>query len=142
MCDTERSQLQASGTIAVIDQTQPIFDLAGLAQIDGIEMTPDTARNVQQLEWRARDRFTPESIRVPSCACSYRLMPRQQQYRDVIQVEMSGVVEDPFTHSRGVFVRSSAGGRPGATWMWVTLAPSSTDGWVVKNLTVLPTQDG
>jgi len=66
----------------------------------------------------------------------------QSRYREVIQVEMSGLVVNPFDKSLGTFVRSSDGGRPGATWIWVALARSTAQQWIVSKIMVLPTQDG
>jgi len=127
--------------VAVVDQTQPVFDFAAFFYVSGVEVTPESARRTQELEEQARSQFVAEPILVPKSTCRFLRVPRQPQYRDVIQVEMSGLVVNPFDKSIGSFVRSSAGGRPGETWIWVALVRSRTQQWSVSKILVLPTQD-
>lgn len=142
LCESYRKEFRESKVVAVVDLTQPVFDFAALAYASGVDVTPESARRTQELEEHARSQFVAEPILVPESACRFQRVSRQSRFREVIQVEMSGLVVNPFDKSIGTFVRSSAGGRPGATWMWVALVRSRTQQWTVSKIMVLPTQDG
>jgi hypothetical protein len=142
LCESYGKEFRESKVVAVVDQTQPVFDFAALSYVSGVDVTPESARRAQELAEQARSQFVAEPILVPESACRFQRVPKQSRYRDVIQVEMSGLVVNPFDKSFGSFVRSSAGGRPGATWIWVALVRSRTQQWSVSKILVLPTQDG
>lgn len=141
LCEKYGDEFSKTRSVAVLEETQPIFDFAGLASVDAVDVTPDAAREIQRVEDEARGRFVAVRVSLPACRCNYKLVPSQPRYRDVIQLEMSSIVTDPFRPSTGVFVRSSAGGRPGATWFWVTVSRSPAGEWSVGSVSVLPTQD-
>ena len=142
LCESYGPQFRESKTVAVVADTQPIFDFAALLYVGGVDVTPESARRAQELEGQARKAFIVEPVSVPESACRFERVQKQPRYRDVIQLEMSSPVLNPFDGSTGVFVRSSAGGRPGATWMWIALVRSKTEQWSVSKISVLPTQDG
>ena len=141
LCESYGKEFLKSRGVAVIDQTQPIFDFISLLYVSGVDVTPESARRAQELEEQARSLFVAGPTWIPESACRFRRAPEQSGYRDVIQVEMSGLVVNPFDKSTGAFVRSSAGGRPGATWIWVVLVRSKTHKWSVSRVAVLPTAD-
>jgi hypothetical protein len=116
--------------------------MTALLYVSHVDVTPESARRAQELEQQARSTFVAEPISVPELACRFRGVRKQSRYRDVIRLELSSPVLNPFDGSTGVFVRSSAGGRPGATWMWVALVRSKSQQWNVSRIVVLPTQDG
>ena len=142
LCESYGEEFRESTAVAVVDTTQPVFDFAALLYVNHIDVTPETARRAQDLEAQARGQFIAVPILVPESACGFQAVPKQSRYRDVVQLEMSSLVVDPFEGSTGVFVRSSAGGRSGATWMWVVLVRSKTQAWSVSKVFVLTTQDG
>jgi hypothetical protein len=141
LCESFGKEYRESKGVVVIDQTQPIFDFISLLYVSGFDVTPKSARRAQELEERARNQFVTGPIWIPESACRFRRAPEQSGYRGVIQVEMSGLVVNPFDKSTGAFVRSSAGGRPGAMWIWVVLVRSKTQKWSVSKVAVLPTAD-
>lgn len=140
LCEEYGGEFRKTKNVAIVNETQPIFDFVALLYGSGKEVTPANAALAQRLEERVRSLFVAEPISVPEM-CNFRAIKNQERYLDVIKVEMSGLVDNPFDGSTGVFVRSSAGGRPGATWIWIGLRHADNRAWNVTRVFVLPTQD-
>jgi hypothetical protein len=126
----------------VVNTTQPVLDFAALLAVSSVPTTPETAQRASEDEDRARSAFKAQEIAsVADAACAFATLPKPARYIDTLVIEMSGPLVNPYDASLGTFVRTSAGGRPGATWLWVRLERRGTN-WKVAQVIPLPVNDG
>jgi hypothetical protein len=142
VCHSYPAEFDDHRGTAVLDHTEPLFDFAALLSVSGVNVTPEAALAAQEAEQRARRAFSVAKVELPGhVSCDLQFVGSRQRYLDVVLLELSGIVVNPSDGMSGVFVRSSAGGRPGATWMWVELVHEGGR-WKVKRIRVLPVNDG
>jgi hypothetical protein len=144
LCEKYHAEFSQASSVAVLNGTQDLLAFGALAAASDVNMTPNLARELQLIEERMHSQFRTGYVHLPCRSpCHFRMISRRTNYLSVTLIEMSNVVSSPFQPSMtGVFVRSSDGGRMGATWLWVEVKASVGGGWVVQKILSLPVFDG
>jgi hypothetical protein len=141
LCQMYPRQYALNRTV-VVNVTQPIMDFAALMAVTRVPLSPSGVQRALESESRARNAFKPQEVALAAdLGCKFAAVPKPARYIDDLVIEMSGPMINPFDGSLGTFVRSSAGGRSGATWMWVRLARAGAN-WRVQRVLTLPVNDG
>ncbi len=124
-------ELDSSTTLLRYDTTSK-FEYAA-AVIQGIEPidSPDDLIAIEQTEARVEQQLRTVPLPAPVTAiCQWRTITPSQRnlHFDDLLVEVSSAVsiETPDGVQRGVFVRSTLGGRQAGSYYWVTSDPPTT----------------
>jgi hypothetical protein len=126
LCAQLRAERLTSGEVAIFKTTQPLIraaSLRGLADRGGQRANPGLLAG----QFAAYN--VPMRIIVPSSGCAWRAIEASDagRYRDVMAVEISSPLPNPFAKKQsGLFARVSLAGAH-ATWYWVPLRWNGAD---------------
>jgi hypothetical protein len=120
----ELAQVRAASRIDVVTETAPVLQLGALRQ--RLDARPLTSLDVQRLS--AAEAQIAAAGRDPvilpaGTGCHWNARISREPYDEAVVIELSKVVPDgtAANSTPGIFVRISAGGRPGAEYYWVPL---------------------
>ena len=154
LCKTllvEEIGFRSTTPVVVYEQTRPVFDLFALRVLRGKgPLTPETSEIDYARDQELAKNFSPVSVKIPESPrkCTWALPahpPDQYAGSEQLVLELSNIIEDPFTseeHSKfGLFAKFSFGEHQGASWYWISLQ-GNLGSWKSASAYLLPVSDG
>jgi hypothetical protein len=119
-----------SSRAVVLDRTAMVVQLPALHQhFSSAKLSPKDVEMLAAEEERLIQHFASEPVTLPrGTPCSWRLKKSREPYSEETLIELSNVVPagTAANPTPGVFIRVSAGGRPGADFYWVPILFDAT----------------
>ncbi len=119
-------EVHSAKNVEVVTTTAPVMHLAALRQL--LDPSPLTVKDVETLTAVEAQLSGDTPLVIPSrLGCHWRTRASREPYSDALRIEISKIVPAGAASNPepGVFVRISAGGRPGADIYWLPLVPDA-----------------
>jgi hypothetical protein len=124
------------GDLAIVRTTQPIVSAAALA---GLARRNMKSANLILLAEEASAQQKTIPLLIPQNGCAWQPVDYldRVKHRDVMVVELSSPIRNPFAREAGMFARVSLGGTT-ASWYWIPFRRStSMNDWLLDRVAPL-----